>query len=161
MNSNKPVIQPEDIKITPTLTNILGEIFPQLSKSLGEKRRGSPHPPNPAPSKLPRLNSSERESEDMESPTSVSSNPLLPYQPDYPQFPEPPFIPPARPRGFPLPQAFRPRPRLGFPPFPRQFPPPPPRLPPHNNVINQSGRGRGYYPHNQFQPLNNGRPRYY
>ena len=33
------MIKPEDIKITPTLTNILGQIFPQLSKSLEERKR--------------------------------------------------------------------------------------------------------------------------
>ena len=147
-NSNKkPYIQPEDIKITPSLTSMLGEIFPQLSKSLGEKRRReSPLPPDPAPNKLPKINTSERGFEEIE--------PLNSFVNDYPR-PESYHVPPNIPhQRFPPPQSFHsPHPHFGFRPHaPRGFPPRP-------NAAYQGSRREQdlQYPHNQFKPVNNGR----
>lgn len=150
-NSNKkPHIQPEDIKITPSLTSILGEIFPQLSKSLGEKRRReSPLPPDPSPSKLPKMNTSTSTERGFEETEPLNNS----FVNDYPH-PEsyhvPPNMPPQR---FPPPQSFHPpHPHFGFqPPAPRGFPPP-------NAPYQDSGRGQNsQYPHNQFKPVDNGR----
>ncbi|XP_003389152.1 PREDICTED: regulation of nuclear pre-mRNA domain-containing protein 2-like [Amphimedon queenslandica] len=157
-NSNKkPYIQPEDIKITPSLTSILGEIFPQLSKSLGEKRRReSPLPPDPSPNKLPKINTSTTTERGFEETQPLNNS----FVNDYP-YPEsyhvPPNIPPQR---FPPPQSFRPpHPHFGFrPPAPRGFPlPPNVAMPPDASYHGSGGEQDLQYPHNQFKPVNNGR----
>ena len=82
-------INPENIKITPSLTSLLDNLFPKLSKSLVERKRKGKDDGNPdGVSKAPRMNSDgpavdvkTSDSVDVRIPTLVSGS-LAPSQPE-------------------------------------------------------------------------------
>lgn len=117
----------KDLKITPTVTNLLGELFPQLSKSLQEnKKRKQVSGEEEKAAKAPRIEETmPRTMMDVPRPHSeqVPSRPPGPPMPGLGPRPTPRGMPPARGQFFPRPP--RSGPNGPFPPPPRHRGQPP------------------------------------
>ena len=131
----------KDIKITPTLTSLLDEIFPKLSRSLQERKRkpGGPEPStpeSPLPStKAPRLAPPARQpSSDGPSipggppvrqpPPTAGARPSFPLHASAGPLMRPQFVPraPGIPMDSRAPRQLRPPFPAGRPPYPGQLP---------------------------------------
>lgn len=94
---------PSDIKITPSLTSLLDEIFPKISQSLINRKRKQVEAPNDSGIKIPRP-SDPVSSQGHPSPQPAPRPPTSPQPRPQPRAPPPRFMPSPGPRFSPGPR---------------------------------------------------------